>query len=124
KNALEQFSRDTLTSGKADDIAKLNDFLLTTAGKLNRTIAKVGGGHEANYLSRLELIQEFMKIHPRIFAGLKELDDVPYKSMDIVDSIIELRVECDKLAAQINEEIEDITKKMKETLTELKELLA
>ncbi|MHA1943524.1 MAG: M28 family peptidase, partial [Candidatus Thorarchaeota archaeon] len=62
KNALEQFSRDTLISGKADEIAKLNDFLLTTAGKLNRTIAKVGGGHEANYLSRLELIQEYVKI--------------------------------------------------------------
>ena len=138
KKTFEQFSQDTLASGNSDDINKLNVFLLTTAGKLNRTIGKVGGWHEANYLSRFELIQEyvkidsvirtleemsFMKLHPRIIASVRECIDNPYKLVDIASTIIELRVECDKLAFQINEKIEVFSNGMKETLTELNELL-
>lgn len=138
RDKLEQLSRDILESGKKEEIARLNDFLLTTAGKINRTIGKVSGGHEANYLSRFELIQEYVKIdsairileempsvkiHSRTLASLREYDDNPNKLVDIAGTIIELRMECDKLAAQINEEIVDLTKYLAEILTDLKALL-
>jgi hypothetical protein len=138
KDALMQFSHDVQESGNKDDLSKLNAFLLTTAGKLNRTIGKVGGWHEANYLSSFELIQEyvridsaiqtleemqFMKIHPRILAIVKECIDNPYKLSAIASAIIQLRKESDKLAGQIHGEIEGITNDMKEILTELNKLL-
>ncbi|MHA1905194.1 MAG: M28 family peptidase [Candidatus Thorarchaeota archaeon] len=138
RNALEQFSRDTLASRKANDIAELNGFLLKTARKINTTIAKVGGGHEANYLARLELIQEyvkidsvirileemkFMKIHPRILGSVRESIDNPFKLTDIASHIIDLRKKCDKLAGQINEEFEGFTTDLREILTDLSKLL-
>jgi hypothetical protein len=137
KDALEQFSRDTLASDK-NDIARLNDFLLTTVGKLNRTIGQVGDMHQANYLSSFDLIQEYVKIdsvirtleempsvkiHSRTLASLREYDDNPNKLVDIASTIIDLRAECEKLAIQINEEIEDITNYLREILTDLKVLL-
>lgn len=138
KDALQQFSQDTLASGKKDDIARLNDFLRTTAGNLNRTIRQVSHMHEATYLSRLELIQEyvkidsavrtledmpFMKIHPRTLARLREFDDVPYKLVGITGAVIDLRMECDRLAVEISKELEDITDYLKQALTDLKVLL-
>jgi Iap family predicted aminopeptidase len=139
KDALKRFSLETEASGVRNDISRLNDFLLRAAGNLNRTLGRVRGSHEANYLARLEMIQDyvkidsvlreleempFMKIHPRILAGVKELDDFPYKLVDAAGSILELRMECDKLALQINEEIENITSSLRDTLTEITELLA
>ncbi|TET11166.1 MAG: Zn-dependent exopeptidase M28 [Candidatus Thorarchaeota archaeon] len=138
KEPLEKFTLDIQESGTKDDIAKLNDFLLTTAGKLNRTIRKVGDGHEANYLSSFEFIQEyvkidsvirtleelqFMKVHPRILASTRDDNDNPNKLVDIASLIFEMRKECDNFTRQINEEIEAITNDMKETLTELNDLL-
>jgi hypothetical protein len=139
KDALKRFSLETEASGVRNDISRLNDFLLRAAGNLNRTLGRVRASHEANYLARLEMIQDyvkidsvlreleempFMKIHPRILAGVKELDDFPYKLVDAAGSILELRMECDKLALQINEEIENITSSLRDTLTEITELLA
>jgi aminopeptidase YwaD len=138
RTALDRLVRETQVSGKKEDIARLNDFFLKTARRINRTIGPVSGTHEANYLSLLELIPAymtidsivrsleelpFMKIHPRSLGVLKEFDDVPYKLVDMADSFIDLRSECNHLAGQINQEIENITNYLRETLTELKELL-
>ncbi|MHA1963454.1 MAG: M28 family peptidase [Candidatus Thorarchaeota archaeon] len=135
---LDRLVRETQASGKKEDIARLNDFLLKTARRLNRTIGPVSGEYEANYLSHLELIHAyvkidsiirsleelpFMKIHPRSLGVLKELDDVPSKLVDMADSFIDLRMECNNLAGRINQEIENITSHLRVTLTELKELL-
>jgi Iap family predicted aminopeptidase len=139
RDTLDQLSQETLSAGKREDIATLNEFLLTTVRRLNRTIGPVAGVHQANYLSRLELIQEyvkidsvirtleempFMKIHPRSLANLKAHEDAPHKLLDITDAIIEIRSECDKLAMLIQGEIESITDYLRETLTDLRSLLS
>jgi Iap family predicted aminopeptidase len=138
RGAIDRLIRETQASGKKEDIARLNEFLLKTARRLNRTIGPVSGEYEANYLSHLELIPAyvkmdsiirsleelpFMKIHPRSLGVLKELDDVPSKLVDIADSLIDLRLECNYLVGRINQEIENITSQLREILTELKELL-
>jgi hypothetical protein len=139
KDALERISQETMASGTKTVIGRLNELLLKSAGSLNRTISRMSGGHVANYLGRLEMIHEyvkidsviqsleerpFLKIHPRTLAILKELDDAPYTLVDTAGSIMELRLECNKIALQINEEIDSITSNLRDTLTRLKELIA
>ena len=138
KEALEQLSEDINKSGKKEESEKLNQSLLTTSGRLNRTIGQVSGVHEASYLSCLALIQEylaidsivqelekrpFMKIHPRALASLKEHDDTPYQLLNIADAIIELKKRCKELADQIEREIIDLTDNLREILAELLVLL-
>ena len=138
KDALKNFSLETLKSDKTDDIVGLNDFLLTTIRKLNSTIGRVSGWHEANYLSRLEWTREYimieslvrklgdmpiMKTHPRTLATLEECDDAPDELVGIVGAILELKRECKKLGSKINEEIEYVTNSLKETMTDLKAML-
>jgi hypothetical protein len=64
-----------------------------------------------------------MKIHPRILTDLKTDEDVPHKLLDITDTIIEIRSECDKLAVLIHGEIENITNCLMEILSDLRTLL-
>ena len=138
KGALEQLSEDINKSGKKEDSTRLNQILLSTSGRLNRTIGQVSGVHEASYLSRLVLIQEyltigslvrelekrpFMKIHPRTLANLKEYDDTPYKLLSIADAIMKLRMQCKRLAGKIEEEILNLTNNLQMTLSDLEELL-
>ncbi len=138
EDALDQFSQNTIKVGNEENIAKLNDFLLTTAGKINQTIGQVSEIHVANYLARLELIEQylridsaiqtleamtFMKIHPRTLASLGAYDDVPNKLVDVANAINELRLECNRLVLQINKEIEDLKDSLTEIQTDLETLL-
>ena len=138
KEALEKLSEDINKSGKKQVSAKLNQSLLTISGRLNRTIGQVSGVHEASYLSRLVLIQEyltidsivqelekrpFMKIHPRSLASLKEYDDTPYQLLSVADAIVELRMQCKRLAGKIEEELLNLTNNLRMTLSDLEELL-
>ncbi|TFF94577.1 Zn-dependent exopeptidase M28, partial [Candidatus Thorarchaeota archaeon] len=56
RDALAGLVQETEASGRKEDIAMLNAFLLKTARVLNRTIGKMGSAHEANYLARLALV--------------------------------------------------------------------
>ena len=138
KATLEQLSKDINESGRKGDSGRLNDFLLTASRRLNRTIGQVSGVHEASYLSRLALIQEymtinsvvrkleempFMRIHPRALANLKEYEDSPYKLLEVADAILELKMRCNQLAEQIEEEMQNLTGHLRTTLDELEKLL-
>ncbi|MFW9787419.1 MAG: M20/M25/M40 family metallo-hydrolase [Candidatus Thorarchaeota archaeon] len=138
KDALEQLVLDANESGLKEDSARVNDFLLTTSRRLNRTIGQVGGVHEASYLSRLTLVQEYveldsiirdleekpyMKVHPRVLDSLRTYDDTPSKLLDITNAGIELRMQCDKLGEQIKEEIINLANHLREIQSDLDDLM-
>ena len=138
KDAFEQYIMNIQSSGNKENIAKLNDFLIATTGKMNKTIGPVPGEFQAKYLPRLELIHDYMKIDS-VIRTLKEMpimkvssrtrvryrvqDDIPYKWAEVENPIEELRTESKKLADLISEEIEVITSHLRETLTALEALL-
>jgi hypothetical protein len=138
RKQLEDFSRKAAKAKNKRDTARLNDFLISASRRANRAIGLVTGVHEARYLARLELIQEyvainsalltlekmpFTKIHPRTLARLREYDDVPNKLVDVVDAIMNLRSECNRLASLIREEIATLLSNLRVTQNDLEKLL-
>ncbi|MHA2021041.1 MAG: M28 family peptidase, partial [Candidatus Thorarchaeota archaeon] len=74
KDALERISQETMASGTKTVIGRLNELLLKSAGSLNRTISRMSGGHVANYLGRLEMIHEYVKID----SVIQSLEERPF----------------------------------------------
>lgn len=138
KDAIAERWHETFALGEKQAVSRLNNFLLETARRLNRTIGKVSRVHEANYLAELELIQDYVmidstiqtlqemssiKMHPRTLASLRAAEDAPFKLLDIAAVVVELREECKKLAAQINNYIQALRDDLIEIQSDAQALL-
>ncbi|MHA1961436.1 MAG: M20/M25/M40 family metallo-hydrolase [Candidatus Thorarchaeota archaeon] len=141
RRALEQHRKDAADSVDRTEVSKLNDFLVATAAKINRTIGllrPMEGLHEANYLSHLELISDyleldsaiktlerlpFMKVTPRTRDRFRKHDDVPMEWVEVQKPVETLSAERERVASEINREMTRFTDALSEILTDIVSVL-